>query len=1110
MSSYGAYGAYAQHAYDARKKDPAPSSTTTADGAPSRSQTPPIVADSASSETADDFDVQLMTAVVGQFPPPPISRQTSSVITGHSGGSGGSSAAGSPPIIHYLATAAYGTNYGPTDSKSGGSEGEPIVGRGKIYGPTGWINPPRLTIAPSLSAPGSATKPVVTTEMLTGAYAYSSVSVSSMISGSTTPSAPPSAGAGSYQPLSSGSYSPAAAPITDTGAYGVAGDSKSVSGGTASLNEESVAAALARSPSMLAAGAAARAYQPIPVAAASEHDRESTPPLSAPLTATNSTSSAADYTHGLLSEFKSEVLNRDWNEHFQTVYETPLRSFDEMCSRTTNLNTLSNEFTAFARAMAVRIVRELPLPAARRSIQPIAQQQGVAGGLKFRVGNVFFKYARDSYGLYGGDTPAQKAASNELRALNAVVDCNISELHVTLSTLFSIRGHVIMAIAICPISGQQSLVYGSCDAGKSIVNSNQKFDCLMNELALRMNLKPHYVSSIVTGQKTVLCSAGDVEGHISPKDRRMYLIDLARHIAPTPPRAGTADHLWKQFRPEWLRQKITPPLSSDAFSRWGVDSAEQHNSEIQTAYAILLNQTIPEFALFIIGTAAVQAKRELNFTAPTNPVPRTLLGAAGSRDFKTAPAALSVPTTTTDGCVTSPIVSTLTDPDESPNFYFEFEFDLTGQMHARGINLRYFGELLKHIPSVVPTPEKAAGSYMLTSIRSITTDVRVLQSVRQLILREMIVRSLKVRLRRMHRLMSASYVSDEPYLAAARALLHAVLSALPWKWTSPLAVGASDSVAPPPRALAPISAAIATTAHAWPSLSQSVPVPKPQVSKPLSKLKASAAAFNPNASKAFISAAAANAAALNSALPSPTPVAPPLPLPPAQNAASYTPLTAQTSQPAPASVTAPAVTPAAEASDGDLYWNSQAQIDMKAKYGSDWTATAADWRVLRKSLSVRHTPLNRSLLVDVAADEAAAAKFDPKRLKNNRTALTAATMTAGGLLIATGAETTDGVTADATAITSTATTGSGGALYTATDRWSSDVRAWAVNFRKPAIRALLNALSLTTSASSQPLVASGPTTPRGGSTTPPIGAVLPPPPSDSSDGMCISAELCVF
>lgn len=84
--------------------------------------------------------------------------------------------------------------------------------------------------------------------------------------------------------------------------------------------------------------------------------------------------------------------------------------------------------------------------------------------------------------------------ANELRAANSIVQANMKQLHITLSALFYIRGHCLLATAICPIEGSRcdvksslgrtcsplpltlslsTLVYGSCDAGKTVHNSGE-------------------------------------------------------------------------------------------------------------------------------------------------------------------------------------------------------------------------------------------------------------------------------------------------------------------------------------------------------------------------------------------------------------------------------------------------------------------------------------------------------------------------------------------------------------------------------------------------------------------------------------------------------------
>lgn len=46
---------------------------------------------------------------------------------------------------------------------------------------------------------------------------------------------------------------------------------------------------------------------------------------------------------------------------------------------------------------------------------------GRAGGQKFVVGRIFFKFAIDSFGYYGGDQNAAKAAGHEHKALTELL-----------------------------------------------------------------------------------------------------------------------------------------------------------------------------------------------------------------------------------------------------------------------------------------------------------------------------------------------------------------------------------------------------------------------------------------------------------------------------------------------------------------------------------------------------------------------------------------------------------------------------------------------------------------------------------------------------------------
>lgn len=58
-------------------------------------------------------------------------------------------------------------------------------------------------------------------------------------------------------------------------------------------------------------------------------------------------------------------------------------------------------FRAVAERIAKILVDDMHLPARIRRF-PSLPGRGIAGGEKFIVGNVFLKFARDVYGVYGG------------------------------------------------------------------------------------------------------------------------------------------------------------------------------------------------------------------------------------------------------------------------------------------------------------------------------------------------------------------------------------------------------------------------------------------------------------------------------------------------------------------------------------------------------------------------------------------------------------------------------------------------------------------------------------------------------------------------------------
>ena len=85
--------------------------------------------------------------------------------------------------------------------------------------------------------------------------------------------------------------------------------------------------------------------------------------------------------------------------------------------------------------------------------------------------NVFFKFARDTFGVYGGDAAAAKSANHELRSLRALVGCDEPSLAFPLMVTVDYAGHRLCAVSVLPIS-DATLVYGSADQGRTICSSD--------------------------------------------------------------------------------------------------------------------------------------------------------------------------------------------------------------------------------------------------------------------------------------------------------------------------------------------------------------------------------------------------------------------------------------------------------------------------------------------------------------------------------------------------------------------------------------------------------------------------------------------------------------
>ena len=162
----------------------------------------------------------------------------------------------------------------------------------------------------------------------------------------------------------------------------------------------------------------------------------------------------------------------DWNAAYQKLYDLPTVDPIELKQRENQLRDLVSSFNQFALLISMVLVHEFHLPPDKKQIKPI-NVGGVMGGEKFIYNSIFFKFASLSSDktramFQGQEELAQKSAANEIRAMKAMIELNVPQLHTTLTSMFYISGRVVIATAVAPIKGGDTLAYGSSDAANVI------------------------------------------------------------------------------------------------------------------------------------------------------------------------------------------------------------------------------------------------------------------------------------------------------------------------------------------------------------------------------------------------------------------------------------------------------------------------------------------------------------------------------------------------------------------------------------------------------------------------------------------------------------------
>jgi len=290
---------------------------------------------------------------------------------------------------------------------------------------------------------------------------------------------------------------------------------------------------------------------------------------------------------------KLKVLEASKNFH-HTSMEEKVKIYDDLFA-------CSQDFLSVVTHYGKIIISEYYLPNSNKTIKPV-EWKGIAGGVKYVVHNVVFKFAVDSRNLYGSDYAAAKVAGHELKGAMAYYNLGL-DFCVPLMALLDHRGFRLFAVAKIPIN-ETTLVSGTNDAGKHVHSSSEEFTVLLKEASEKLKLAPH----VVLGK--TLYSVADLEGHIGT-DGRFYLLDFARVLPPIAHVNGTENrHLYELFRQEFL-QIYDKPLCPDSFSNFirNDPDRQQHNDNIIEATQHLHDVFIPKIVTVL--NSVIQDPHEL-------------------------------------------------------------------------------------------------------------------------------------------------------------------------------------------------------------------------------------------------------------------------------------------------------------------------------------------------------------------------------------------------------------------------------------------------------------------------------------------------------------------
>uniref|UniRef100_A0A1I7UQN9 Clustered mitochondria protein homolog n=1 Tax=Caenorhabditis tropicalis TaxID=1561998 RepID=A0A1I7UQN9_9PELO len=223
-------------------------------------------------------------------------------------------------------------------------------------------------------------------------------------------------------------------------------------------------------------------------------------------------------------------LLRDWNEELQTTFEMSRKSVAERAVRDRSYFKIHADYVNAA-AKGVQSILDGNILA----INPGEDKKTHM----YIWNNIFFSLGfdvRDHYKELGGDAAAFAATSTDLQGVRAFATLEDPKLNTLGMAIFDYRGYRVTAQSIIPgileREQEQSVVYGSIDFGKTVV-SDEKYHSLLEDAAQQLKMLPHTVISEKNGveEQFKLYTSYEAKGIVG-NDGRKYVLDLLRSMPP--------------------------------------------------------------------------------------------------------------------------------------------------------------------------------------------------------------------------------------------------------------------------------------------------------------------------------------------------------------------------------------------------------------------------------------------------------------------------------------------------------------------------------------------------------------------------------------------------